>query len=98
MSLRCCTCRGVEGDRLNGGLFIIIADLGVEVAIPLAAGRACRAMTPDRTVVRDDEAISGRSSAADGLDIVVLNEWQWVNDHSLMKVEMDDSYFSSYVS
>jgi len=58
-------------DRLNGELFIIIAALGVVVAMPLAAGRACRAITPDRTVVRDDEAMSGRSKAADGLDIVV---------------------------
>ena len=61
--------------------------------MPLAAGSACRAITPDRTVVRDDEAISGRSSAADGLDIVVQNEWQWENDHSLMKGGEDDSYF-----
>jgi hypothetical protein len=69
-SLRCCTWRGV-GDRLKGELFIIIAPLGVDVAMPLAAGRACLAITPDRTVVRDEEAISGRSSAADGLDIVM---------------------------
>jgi hypothetical protein len=58
-------------DRLKGELFTIIAALGVDVAMPLAAGRACRATTPDRTVVLDDEAISGRSSVGDGLDIVV---------------------------
>jgi hypothetical protein len=59
------------GDRLKGELFINIAALGLDVAMPLAAGRACRAITPDRTVVLDDEAISGRNSAADGLDIVM---------------------------
>jgi hypothetical protein len=60
------------GDRLKGELFIIIAALGLDVVIAREAkGRACRAITPDRTVVRDDEAISGRSNAADGLDIVI---------------------------
>jgi hypothetical protein len=39
--------------------------------MPLAAGRACRAITLDRKVVLDDEAISGRNSAVDGLDIVI---------------------------
>jgi hypothetical protein len=39
--------------------------------MPLAAGRACRAITLDRKVVLDDEAISGRNNAADGLDIVL---------------------------
>jgi hypothetical protein len=58
---------------LKGELFIIIAALRLDVAKPLAAGRACRAITPDRTVVLDDEAISGRNSAADGLDIVMWN-------------------------
>lgn len=67
---RCCNWRGV-GDRLKGELFIIIAALGVDVAMPLAGGRACRAILADLTVVRDDEAISGRNSAADGLDIVI---------------------------
>ena len=58
-------------DRLNGELFMIMAAFGEEVVMALAAGRACRTITLDRTVVRDDEAMSGRSSAADGLDIVV---------------------------
>jgi hypothetical protein len=71
LGLRCCTWRGVDGDRLNGELFIIIAALGEDVVMPLVAGNACRAMSADRTVVLDDEAISGRKNAGDGLDIVV---------------------------
>jgi len=70
-SLRCCTWRRVV-DRLNGELPIIIAVFGVDVAKPRErVGRACRATVPDRAV-RDDEAISGRSSAGDGLDIVIV--------------------------
>ena len=48
-----------------------MAAFGVDVVMPLAAGSACRAITLDLTVVRDDEAMSGRSIDADGLDIVV---------------------------
>lgn len=76
-SLRCWTSLGVDVDRLKGELFMIIAALGVEVVIPLeTTGRACRAITPDRSVVRDEEATSGRSIAGDGLDIVDNIDWR----------------------
>lgn len=45
----------------------------MEVVIPLeATGRAYRAIAFDRGIVRDEEAISGRSIAGDGLDMVLI--------------------------
>jgi hypothetical protein len=45
----------------------------MDVVIPLeATGRAYRAMAVDRIADRDEDAIIGRSIAADGLDMLLM--------------------------